>query len=167
LWQLGLDNHALMRAQLAEYEVDCNYQVEGFWFLAREDMPDHQTTLQSYRTDFELLSEDGFEVEWLDRFACRERGGNPLFTGGFGYLTDAQFHSGKYVTGLAQGIARKPGVQLFEQTRVAQVEPVRSPGWPPDRLSRPGRFFWRSTRWPHSLCGLSNRPSARNGARSW
>lgn len=122
LWQLGLDNHALMRSQLAEYEVDCDYQREGFWFLTREDMPDHQTTLQSYRTDFELLSEDGFEVEWLDRVACRERGGNPLYTGGFGYLTDAQFHSGKYVTGLARGIAREPRVQLFEQTRVAQVE---------------------------------------------
>jgi gamma-glutamylputrescine oxidase len=122
LWQLGLANHELMRAQLAEYEVDCDYQVEGFWFLAREDMPDHEATLAAYRTDFELLVEDGFEVEWLDCVGCQERGGNRLYTGGFGYLTDAQFHSGKYVAGLARGIAQRPGVQLFEQARVVQVE---------------------------------------------
>ena len=126
LWQLGLDNHALMRAQLAEYEVDCDYQVEGFWFLAREDMPDHEDTLRAYRTDCELLAEDGFQVEWLDPSAARDRGGNPLYTGGFGYLTDAQFHSGKYVAGLARGIARRPGVRLFEQTRIVQVEPSGS-----------------------------------------
>lgn len=126
LWQLGLDNHELMRAQLAEYEVNCDYQVEGFWFLAREDMPDHETTREAYRTDFELLAEDGFEVEWLDQSAARHRGGNPLYVAGFGYLTDAQFHSGKYVAGLAQGIARRAGVQLFEQTRIVQVEPCGS-----------------------------------------
>jgi gamma-glutamylputrescine oxidase len=123
LWQLGLDNHALMRAQLAEYEVDCDYQVEGFWFLAREDMPDQQATLQAYRTDFELLAEDGFEVAWLDRAAARTRGGNALYAGGLGYLTDAQFHSGKYVVGLARGITRRNGVQLFEQTRVVTLAP--------------------------------------------
>lgn len=122
LWQLGLDNHELMRDQLAEYEVDCDYQVEGFWFLTREDMPDHQATLQSYRTDCDLLAEDGFEVEWLDRDSARERGGNSLYTGGFGYLTDAQFHSGKYVAGLARGIARRPGVQLWERTRIVKIE---------------------------------------------
>lgn len=126
LWRLGLDNHDLMRAQLAEYEIDCDYQVEGFWFLAREDMPDHEATRQSYRTDCELLAEDSFEVEWLDRQSARDRGGNPLYSGGFGYLTDAQFHSGKYVAGLARGIARQRGVQLFEQTRVVQVEPCGS-----------------------------------------
>ena len=126
LWRLGLDNHQLMRAQLAEYEVDCDYQVEGFWFLARADMPDHEATLRTYRTDLELLADDGFEVEWLDQSAARERGGNPLYTGGFGYLTDAQFHSGKYIAGLARGIARRPGVRLFEQARIVQIEPCGS-----------------------------------------
>lgn len=121
LWRMGLENHRLMREQLAELEIDCDYFQGGFYFLARRDASGHDATLAEYRRDFLLLQEDGFEVRWLDAKAATEEGGNPLFTGGLCYVTDAQFHSGKYVTGLARGVSRVPGVRLFEQSRVRRI----------------------------------------------
>lgn len=121
LWRLGLLNHALMREQLLEYSINCDYAVEGFHSLARRDVSGHEQALQQYREDYRLLREDGFDVEWFDETTARERGGSPLYTGGINYRTDAQFHSGKYVIGLARGVSQHPRVRLFEQTRVERI----------------------------------------------
>lgn len=121
LWQLGLLNHELMREQLSDYAIDCNYTLDGFHSLARRDVSGHEQTLEQYHEDYQLLREDGFDVEWLDEPTARERGGSPLCTGGINYRTDAQFHSGKYVIGLARGISQHPHVRLFERTRVERI----------------------------------------------
>ncbi len=121
LWQLGLENHRLIRAQLEHYAIDCDYTVGGYTFVARRDMPDWAATLAAYRQEYELLTEDGFAVEYLDESVALQRTGNPLFAGGYNYLTDAQFHSGKYVLGLAQGVAHLPTVTLFEDSRVQRI----------------------------------------------
>jgi len=121
IWQLGLENHRLIRTQLDEYAIDCDYQVGGYTFLARRDMPDCEKTLATYRRDYELLREDSFAVDSLDEAAAKEVTGSTLFAGGMNYRSDAQFHSGKYVLGLAQGVARLPGVTLYEQTRVQRI----------------------------------------------
>ena len=55
IWQLGLENHRLIREQLEEYAIACDYQVGGYTFLARHDMLDHEQTLATYRHDYELL----------------------------------------------------------------------------------------------------------------
>lgn len=78
--------------------------------------------LDTYRREFELLREDRFDVSLLDEQAAIKVGSNPLYVGGLRYETDAQFHSGKYVLGLAQGVARLPNVELFENTRVRNIE---------------------------------------------
>lgn len=57
----------------------------------------------------------------LMRLSAERATGNGVFAGGLKYLTDAQFHSGKYVIGLAQGVARQPMVQLFEGARVRDI----------------------------------------------
>ena len=121
IWQLGLENHRLIRAQLEQYAIACDYTVGGYTFVARRDMPDWEKTLTAYRQDYELLTEDGFAVEYLDETAVIDRTGNPLFAGGYNYITDAQFHSGKYVLGLAQGVAQLPTVTLFEGSRVQRI----------------------------------------------
>lgn len=121
IWQLGLENRRLIREQLAEYQIDCDYQEASYTFLARRDLPDCDKNLASYRRDYELLQEDGFAVDWLDETAAFQMTGNLLFAGGLSYRTDAQFHSGKYVVGLAQGVASRPTVSLYEQTRVQQI----------------------------------------------
>jgi gamma-glutamylputrescine oxidase len=120
-WQLGLENHRLIRGQLDEYAIDCDYQVEGYTFLARYDIPGWEQTLATYRRDYELLTEDGFAVDYLDEGASVDATGNAVFAGGMNYLADAQFHPGKYVLGLAQGVARLSTVQLFEGARVRQI----------------------------------------------
>ena len=126
LWQLGLLNHELMREQLSDYAIDCDYDVGGFHSLARRDIVGHEQAILQYREDYQLLREDGFEVEWLDEPTARERGGSSLYIGGINYLTDAQFHSGKYVIGLARGVSQHPRVRLFEQTRVERITSEKS-----------------------------------------
>ena len=39
LWSLGLENHRMIREQIDQYEIDCDYQVDGMTSLARTDFP--------------------------------------------------------------------------------------------------------------------------------
>lgn len=121
IWQLGLENQRLITEQLAEYRIACDYDQSGYTFLVRLDQPDWEKSLASYRYDYELLCADGLNVSWLNEVDALRVTGNPLFAGGLCYPTDSQFHSGKYVIGLAQGVARHAGVSLFEQSRVQQI----------------------------------------------
>jgi gamma-glutamylputrescine oxidase len=58
-------------------------------------------------------------VEFLDEGDT----GHPLFVAGLNYRSDSQFHSGKYILGLAQGVSRVRDVKIFEGTRVLEIEP--------------------------------------------
>ncbi len=122
LWQLGLENHRLLRGQIEEYEIDCDYQVDGMTNLVRRDLPGWQELWESYRGEYELLREDGFEVSLLDEREAARAGGHSLYAGALRYDSDAQFHSGKYVLGLAEAVARLPHVQLFEGTPVRSLD---------------------------------------------
>ena len=122
LWQMGLENHRLLKAQIDEYEIQCDYQIDGMTSLARRDFSDCQHLADSYRIESELLREDGFDVTLLDEHQAIESGGSPLFAAGLRYESDSQFHSGKFVLGLAEGVARSPHVELFEHARVDSIE---------------------------------------------
>lgn len=124
VWQLGLENHHLLRNQIEAWGIECDYQVDGFTYLSRADLPSGQSASQSYQADYELLSEDGFAVAYLDVAAAQVLGGSPHYLNGFTYLTDAQFHAGKYVAGLANAVAQLPQVTLYENSRVRSVEKV-------------------------------------------
>ncbi|MBX3015375.1 MAG: FAD-binding oxidoreductase [Caldilineaceae bacterium] len=121
VWRLGLENHRLVQQQIDDYAIACDYEVGGYTFLARRDIPGWEATLAGYQHDCALLAEDGFAVAALDEQAVQAITGSALFTGGYNYLTDAQFHSGKYVLGLAQGVAQLPTVRLFEGSRVQRI----------------------------------------------
>jgi gamma-glutamylputrescine oxidase len=54
IWQLGLENHRLTREQLATYAIDCDYQVDGYTFLVRRDLPDAEKSLAAYQQDYAL-----------------------------------------------------------------------------------------------------------------
>ena len=122
LWQMGLENHRLLKSQIDEYEIDCDYQVDGCTSLARSDLPDWQDRVEMYRCECDLLRDDGFDVTFLDQQQATQAGGNSIYTGGMRYETDAQFHSGKYAIGLALGVTRSSRVQLFEEARVRDIE---------------------------------------------
>jgi gamma-glutamylputrescine oxidase len=122
LWNLGLENHRLIREQIAEYEIDCEHRADGMTTLVRDDVFGWQDRLGACRDDHEWLREDGFDVSLLDeRQAIEAGGGNRRFVGGLRYNTDAQFHSGRFVYGLATGVAGLPGVRLFEGARVVEM----------------------------------------------
>lgn len=121
LWQMGLENHRLIREQLEEYAIDCDYQIDGYYSLVRSDSPDAETALAHYAQDYALLKEDGFAVTLLNAEHAVEVGRSPLFLGGLCYETDAQFHSGRYILGLARGVSSHPRVQFYGQTRLHQI----------------------------------------------
>jgi glycine/D-amino acid oxidase-like deaminating enzyme len=121
LWRLGLENHRLLREQIAEHEIDCDYQQGGMTTLVRRDIAGWEERLAACRDDHAWLREDGFDVELLDERAAQSAGGNALFAGGLRYNTDAQFHAGRFVVGLAQAVARLPGVELVEHARVRTI----------------------------------------------
>ncbi len=123
LWQLGVENHRLARAQIEDLAIGCDYNRKGFHFLARSDEPEAAKALAGYRRDYEMLVEDGFAVAWMDRAEAVRRGGSPLYLGGLVYVDDAQLHSGKYVIGLANGVTRPGRSRLFEHTRVERIDP--------------------------------------------
>jgi gamma-glutamylputrescine oxidase len=124
LWQLGLDNHRMLRAQIDEYDIDCDYQIDGMTSLIRRDLPGRENLIESYRREYELLRDDGFDVSLLDEREAICAGGNEIYAGGLRYEDDAQFHSGKFVLGLAQAVARLPNVDLFEATRARRIKDV-------------------------------------------
>lgn len=122
-WNLGLENHRLIREQIAEFAIDCDYVQGGMTSLVRRDVPGWELREQSYRTDFEMLQADGFAVTWLDEqeAGAAGQGGHSIYSAGLRYETDGQFHSGRFVVGLAQGIARLRGVSIFEGVRVRRI----------------------------------------------
>jgi glycine/D-amino acid oxidase-like deaminating enzyme len=91
-------------------------------FLVRNDIPGWEERYAVFRDDFPLLREDGFDVDLLDQHEAVRVGGAPVYMGGLRYNTDAQFHSGRFVYGLAQGLARNPKIHIYEQTRVSTIE---------------------------------------------
>jgi len=126
LWQLGLENHRMVREQIAEYGIACDYLQAGMTSLVRRDLPGAEASEAVYRTDFELTRADGFDVDWLDEAAATAASHGPkgIYSSGFRYNDDAQFHSGKYVLGLAQGVSRLPQVKLYEGVRVQKIVPL-------------------------------------------
>ena len=122
LWQLGLENHQAIQSQIAQYQIDCDYQVDGSTTLVREDQGGWEDQLAADRQQFELLREDGFDVSFLDQQQARQLGGSPVCLGGLRYDTDAQFHSGKYVLGLAEKLVQSTRIKLFENARVQSID---------------------------------------------
>lgn len=122
LWQLGLENQRMICEQIEEYDIGCGYHVGGMTFLVRHDVPGWEERMAVFCQDATLLCEDGFNVDLLDEAEAVRAGGANVYIGGMRYNTDAQFHSGKFVVGLAEGVARDPNVQIFERTRVTTIE---------------------------------------------
>jgi gamma-glutamylputrescine oxidase len=124
LWQLGLENHRLLREQIDNYQIDCDYQVDGMTTLARRNLPGWEDLAAKQQREYDLLSEDGFDVCFLDEDEAQNDTGNAVYACGLCYNNDAQFHSGKFVVGLAQAIAELPHVTLYERSRVDHIKSV-------------------------------------------
>jgi glycine/D-amino acid oxidase-like deaminating enzyme len=122
-WRMGLENHRMIREQISEYAIECDYLQAGMTTMIRTDLPGWEARIASARAESTLLREDGFDVDWLDEKAATDAGNGArgIYAGALRYNTNAQFHSGKYVVGLARGISRLPGVKIFEGVRVRGI----------------------------------------------
>lgn len=123
LWRMGLENQRLAVRMMEELDVKCSYEALGFVFLVRNDEPGWEDLARAYKADAGLLVEDGFRAEFLDADDLRADGQHPIFVAALRIPSDAQFHSGRYVAGLAQGVARSRHTRLFDQTRVLSIDP--------------------------------------------
>lgn len=125
LWRLGQENHRLLCEQIDEYGIDCDYQIDGMTSLVRRDQPGWEQLAEDQRHEAGLLTEDGFDVSFLDEHSASDVGGSSLYAGGLRYNSDAQFHSGKFVIGLAEAVADLPGVAVYHRSG---VESIRAAG---------------------------------------
>lgn len=122
LWRLGLESHRLIREQIQEYEIACDYEANGVVTLLRPDITGWEEQLEAWTTDCQLLCEDGFDAAILDADEVQQRSGSPFPVAGFAQWEAAQFHSGKFVVGLAHGVCELKNIRLFEETRAERIQ---------------------------------------------
>jgi gamma-glutamylputrescine oxidase len=105
VWQLTLDNRALVRQVLAEEQIECHYREPGHISLALDD----EQLAVMHRTAAALAA-DGFGgVEVLDRAQVQEVIATPLgplIRGGLYGAKSGLLHSARFIHGLARAAIR-------------------------------------------------------------
>ena len=124
LCALGSYNHRLLRGQIDRLGLACDYERAGYALFAREDSDDCAAALTHYRRQATDLASVGVSTEVVEGQAARELSGSPVLAGGIRFPSDAQFHSGKFVTGLAAVLKGRRGVRVYEGCSVSAVVPV-------------------------------------------
>ncbi|MCY3772323.1 MAG: FAD-dependent oxidoreductase [Gemmatimonadetes bacterium] len=122
-WTIALENHDLMAGLMKKYDIQCDYYRHGSYVVAmkRPDRGSHADPLERIIQSYNLLREDGFEVEYLDEDRLYDLKRSPLLAGALWNRFDGELHPVKYVRGLASA-ASGLGVRFFEYTPVNGVE---------------------------------------------
>jgi gamma-glutamylputrescine oxidase len=119
VWQLTLDNRALLRQVLAE-AIDCDYREPGHLHLALGD-----AQLEALAGDVAALQAEGFAAELLDRRQLQALIATPLgptISGALFAPEDGLLHSARFVYGLAAG-AQRHGAQIITGTALTSLAP--------------------------------------------
>lgn len=109
VWTLSAEGRDLAEQAIADEGIDCDFRAPGILSLALTD-----SALESMRRSLDLMREDGFAGELLDRQEVQALIGTPLapnIPGGAIALDGALLHSGRYLAGLAVA-ARRRGARL-------------------------------------------------------
>src|SRR3954470_5052837 len=104
VWQLTLDNRALLRQVLSEEAIGCDYRERGHLHLALGD-----ARMAELADDIIALRADGFVAELLERRQLQEMIATPLgstISGGLFRPEDGLLHSAQLVHGLAAAAER-------------------------------------------------------------
>lgn len=122
-WIIALENHALMGGLMDKYAIQCDYYRHGSYVLAmkRPDRGSHGDPLERIVQSYNLLQDDGFDVEYLDEEQLYAVKHSPLLAGALWNKFDGELHPVKYVRGLASA-AKGLGVHFFENTAVTGIE---------------------------------------------
>jgi gamma-glutamylputrescine oxidase len=120
VWQLTLDNRALLRRVLGEEAIDCDYREPGHLQLALGD-----AQLTALAGDVATLRADGFVADLLERRQLQALIATPLgptISGGVFAPEDGLLHSAQLVYGLAAA-AERHGAQLATGTALISLAP--------------------------------------------
>jgi len=122
-WRIALENHDLMAGLMEQYEIQCDYYRHGSYVMAmkRPDRGSHGDPLERIIQSYNLLQEDGFDVEYLDEDRLYGLKRSPHLAGALWNRFDGELHPVKYVRGLASA-ASGLGVRFFENTPVTTIE---------------------------------------------
>ena len=121
VWELTLENRALMRQVLADERIACDYREPGHLSLALG-----VEQLADVRRVVALLAADGFAAEALDRAQVQELMHTPLgdeVCGGLYGPGSGLLHSARFIHGLAAAAVRH-GARLC----LAEVTAIRQDG---------------------------------------
>lgn len=120
VWTISAEGRQLGQDTIAEEEIDCDFRQAGILWMGL-----HEASMAATRRSTELLREDGFAVELLDRDAVRGMVRTPIgpeIAGGRFDPDGGLLHSGKYLAGLAAA-AKRHGAR-FCRAGVTSLEPV-------------------------------------------
>ena len=117
---LGVENRARVKQQLAQYAISCDWMDNGEVYYVSNDAAAPEEALARLRADADARRADGFDVEMLDAAQVDQILGGPsgrpgAYAGAQRFNYSATFHPGKYLFGLAAGVAdlvRGPGGPL-------------------------------------------------------
>lgn len=121
VWELTLENRALMRQVLAEERIACDYREPGHLSLALG-----ASQLADVRRVVAALAADGFAAEALDRAQVQELIGTPLgdeVSGGLYGPESGLLHSARFIRGLAAAAVRHRA-----RLCLAEVTAIRADG---------------------------------------
>ena len=120
VWQLTLDNRALLRQVLEEERIACDYREPGHLHLALGT-----TQLAELADDAAALRAEGFAAALLDRQQLQTLIATPLgpnISGGLFAPEDGLLHSAKFVYGLAAA-AEHHGARIVTGTTLISLTP--------------------------------------------
>jgi glycine/D-amino acid oxidase-like deaminating enzyme len=109
VWTLSAEGRGLAGQVIADEDIDCDFRAPGILSLALTD-----EALGSMRRSVDLMREDGFAAELLDRQAVQALIQTPLGSeiAGGAYAPDGGLlHSGRYLAGVAAA-ARRHGARF-------------------------------------------------------
>jgi gamma-glutamylputrescine oxidase len=121
VWQLTLDNRALLRQVLEEERIACDYREPGHLHLALGE-----AQLAQLADDVAALNAEGFAADLLDRRQLQALIATPLgpnISGGLFAPEDGLLHSAQLVYGLAAA-AERHGARIVTGTALTSLVPA-------------------------------------------
>lgn len=119
VWTLSAEGRQLAEETIAEEALDCDFRMPGIMWMGTTD-----ASLEAARRSAELLREDGFTVELLDRDEVQAQVRTPLGPEVRGGRLDPDgglLHSSKYLAGVTAA-AKRHGAR-FCKAGVTAMEP--------------------------------------------
>jgi glycine/D-amino acid oxidase-like deaminating enzyme len=125
LRELGAQNIRELLATLERYDIDARYEKTGVMGVAL-NLPSAATM----HSEYEQAKARGEDVVWFDEYAVREEVNSPGFFGGLWHRggLDGVIDPARLCWGLKDVLLNRPGVRIFEGTRLLAIDPVGKEG---------------------------------------